>query len=1239
MSENDTMMEHVNKMRSLAEQMASVGAQVSEEDQVATLLCSLPDSYNNLIVALESRADQLTLEFIIARLLHEERKRSEVSSDLGIAMEKALVTTKEMSRVAGQQVKSTNKKGKCYNCGLKGHWARDCKKPKKSSERPRQQANVTEMEATHTLFWATTSTNKKEANTWIIDSGASQHMSWCKERMVNFREFAVPEKVRLGDNRVVLAQGTGSVWVKVKVEGKWKPVELAEVLFVPDLAKNLLSISAIVKRNLSVVFNEDKCLILNSDGETLGLGRKDRKLFILDCLPMNELAHEANSADDSLQLWHQRFGHLGVKNLKTLQDEELVEGLKFNDSKDMQFCEACVEGKQTRNSFPKGQATHATELLEIVHSDVCGPMQTTSLGGHRYFITFIDDKSRFTAIYFVKNKDEVLQKFKEFEAMATNITGQRIKNLRSDNGGEYSSKEFNDFLTLKGISKQRSVPRTPEQNGVAERMNRTIQETARSMLHAAKLTNDFWGEAVATAVILRNRSPTKAVKDMTPYESFYGIKPDVAHLKVFGCDAYMHIPKELTKKFDSRSRKCIFVGYSLYRKAYRLFDPRTKKLYESRDVVFVENEFRGRIQHQTVETKKIDSTVKPVFKSDEEQLETEYDERVVDLETDENNRNAESQDAEDLQEPRRSNRTRKPPERDGFITGDWWEFEESLNADTLNENTEEPTTIQEALNSSAKVKWKEALDSKYTSLIKNRAWNLVELPKGRKPVGCRWVFKIKHDANGAVERYKARLVAKGYSQEEGIDYEETFSPVARYTSIRSVLAIANQLDLELHQMDVQTAFLNGELEEEIYMLQPEGYKEKGKENFVCKLNKSIYGLKQASRCWFKTMDAYMKNNDYEQCQADSCLYVKRVGAEFIIIALYVDDMLLACSSKQLLQNEKEALQKRFCMKDLGEARYCLGIQIERTLDWGIQFDGSKEEGVQLSGFVDADWGGNVNGRKSQSGYMFTICGGVVSWASKKQTSVALSSTEAEYVAACLATKEAVWLRSLLADLNFTQEEPTVVQEDNQGAIAMSKNPKFHARTKHIDIKHHFIREKVENGTLDWGIQFDGSKEEGVQLSGFVDADWGGNVNGRKSQSGYMFTICGGVVSWASKKQTSVALSSTEAEYVAACLATKEAVWLRSLLADLNFTQEEPTVVQEDNQGAIAMSKNPKFHARTKHIDIKHHFIREKVENVICPVYACEIYVTTDNKDALVEAMLLERWHFTIGTEPNKALVE
>ena len=280
------------------------------------------------------------------------------------------------------------------------------------------------------------------------------------------------------------------------------------------------------------------------------------------------------------------------------------------------------------------------------------------------------------------------------------------------------------------------------------------------------------------------------------------------------------------------------------------------------------------------------------------------------------------------QQPRRSTRKREPPDRHGVvITGNWWQN----NVACINSefSPEEPTTIREALSSSDKEQWKQALDNEYSAHIKNNTWTLGNLPEGRKAIDCRWVFKVKYNADGSVERHKARLVAKGYSQEPGLDYDETFSPVAKYTSIRSLLAIANQLDLEVHQMDVSTAFLNGELEEEIYMKQPEGYVKEDEEELVCKLNKSIYGLKQSSRCWYNTIDQFLKNFGYVQSSSDPCLYIKREGDDIMLLALYVDDLIPASNSKTMLHKEKEALRKRFEMKDLGEVHYCLGIQGER----------------------------------------------------------------------------------------------------------------------------------------------------------------------------------------------------------------------------------------------------------------------------------------------------------------------
>ena len=366
-------------------------------------------------------------------------------------------------------------------------------------------------------------------------------------------------EVTLGDGRALQAVGRGVVPLMMKLpSGVTRKCNMQDVLYVPALSYNLMSVSQAAERGKVTEFNSSGCQIRGSDRRLIANATRVGSLYYLDC----EVGqHTSITRQDSNTLWHQRFGHLNERSLQKLARDEMVKGLDFSYTKENDFCETCIEGKYKKSTFPTSGSSRATQPLGLVHSDLCGKINARSFGGAEYFLTFIDDCTHYTWVYMLKHKNKVFDCFLCWKALVEKSSGRKLKTIRTDNGGEYTSTAFEEYLTSEGIRHERTIPRTPEQNGIAERMNRTLVETVRSMLFGASLPHAFWAEALSTAVYLRNRSPTKAVQGMTPYEAWIGEKPVVKHLRVFGCNAYAHVPKEERGKLDSKAKKCTFVGY------------------------------------------------------------------------------------------------------------------------------------------------------------------------------------------------------------------------------------------------------------------------------------------------------------------------------------------------------------------------------------------------------------------------------------------------------------------------------------------------------------------------------------------------------------------------------------------------------------------------------------------------------------------------------------------------------
>ena len=513
---------------------------------------------------------------------------------------------------------------------------------------------------------------------------------------------------------------------------------------------------------------------------------------------------------------------------------------------------------------------------------------------------------------------------------------------------------------------------------------------------------------------------------------------------------------------------------------------------------------------------------------------------------------------------RPSNRVRKPPQ-------DWWEATAALVLGST------PATFAEAVEGPECDSWMCAMENEMSSLHKKSTWTLVPRHNATNILTPKWVYrkkKVNDDHGHATLKFKARLCARGFQQVQGIDYSETFAPVVTFTSIRILLAMVAAHDLELSQMDVVTAFLNGDLDEEIYMEQPQGFQGVNFPNGVCKLQKALYGLKQGPRQWHAKMHTLLVGKlKFTSTTTDACFYIRHTANNIEAIALYVDDLLIAGSDPTSLATIKTQLCGAFEMKDLGEAKTYLGLEISRDRSRRQLFLGQQKYiGTVLQRF------GMEN------------CKPIVT-----PLEVQFDVSDENEPAGGVPYREAVGSLMYL----MTGTRPDL-------AFAIRRLSQYVSSP----CKHHWIALKrvlrYVRGTSDYGILYHGNDIDKLTLDGFYDADWGGSRNDRKSTAGYVFKMYGGAISWCSRKQSVVALSSTEAEYMSMCQATKEDISLAYILAHLPPVKHKlPVTVKVDNQGAICTANNNTSSRRTKHVDIQYHFIRDavsegKVKFEYCP---------------------------------------
>ncbi|GJS39415.1 retrovirus-related pol polyprotein from transposon TNT 1-94 [Tanacetum coccineum] len=936
---------------------------------------------------------------------------------------------------------------------------------------------------------------------WYLDSGCSKHMTGDRSRLRNFVKKFIGT-VRFGNDHFGAIMGYGDYVIGDSV--------ISRVYYVEGLGHNLFSVGQFCDSDLEVAFRKHTCFVRDLDGVDLIKGSRGTNLYTIsveDMMRSSPICLLSKASKNKSWLWHRRLNHLNFGTLNDLARKDLVRGLPRLKFEKDHLCSACQLGKSRKATHKPKTINTITEVLHTLHMDLCGPLRVQSINGKKYILVIVDDYSRFTWVKFLRSKDEtpvfVINLLKQLQ-VGLNKT---VRFVRTDNGTEFVNKNLTDYYESVGITHEKTVPRTPQQNGVVERRNRTLVEAARTMLIFSKAPLFLWAEAVATACYTQNRSLIHTLHNKTPYELVHDKKPDLSFLRIFGALCYPTNDSEDLGKLKAKADIGFFVGYAPNRKGYRIYNKRTRQIMETIHVTFDELTEQTAPVHSSSgpapnlltpgpissglvpnsapaipyvppTNKDLELLFQPMF---DEYFETPTGDHLMPpvpaaptpaILTGPSVSISFDHDAPSGSHSPSSVHhgiaTEHSFKVNPFATT---KHEPFINVFAPDPNSKASSsrmlcgasTIQYCPKSNKKNFksdvtedcWFQAMQDEIHEFDRLDVWELVPPLDCAMIIALKWIYKVKLDEYGYVLKNKARLVAKGYRQEEGLDFEESFAPVARLEAIRIFLANAVSKNMIVYQMDVKTAFLNGELKEEVYVSQPEGFVDPDRPHHVYRLKKALYGLKQApgrglqisqnprgifinqskySHEILKKFDLHKSDpvdtpmvertkldEDLSGIPVDQTQYRSMIGSLMYLTASRPDLVFVVCMCARY--------QSKPTKKHL-EAVKRVFWYLQGTINMGLWYP--KDTAMALTAYADADHAGCQDTRRSTSGSAQFLGDKLVSWSSKKQTSTSISSTEAEYIA----------------------------------MSALCCNNVQHSRSKHIDIRHHFIREQVEKGVVE-----------------------------------------------------------------------------------------------------------------------------------------------------------------------------